>query len=67
MPRGHLAPCAGCGVVRDGKVYVRVGQNREAAFCPDCLAGARAAAVERGRRNARRFARAVYLASRRAA
>ena len=70
MPRGHYhhlpsAPCAGCGHVRGGKVYVRVGLNQSAAFCPDCLPAARQAAQERFHRNGRRLARAIWLASRR--
>lgn len=67
MPRGVVAACRGCGVVARGKVDVRVGANREAGFCAGCLPAARAAAAERVRRNGRRWARAIYLATRRAA
>jgi hypothetical protein len=67
MPRGQLAGCTACGAVVHGKTRVRVGRNREGVFCAACLPAARERARERVRANARRWTRAIYLATRRAA
>lgn len=64
MPRGFLAPCAGCGAVVHGKTRVRVGQNREDVFCADCLPAAREQAQKRFYANGRRWARWAIHAAR---
>jgi hypothetical protein len=66
MPRGHVAPCGRCGLGRGGKARVRVGGGREGVFCADCTPIARAEAEARFAANARRWKRALYLATRRA-